>query len=660
MILIVVSWQLSAFYLATRLPGQSRYLSYRMVFWSWSNFKLKFSHLRKGEITKMNEDVNCNNLDLFINIDGNFLEYDEECTYAYIEDGYLKVHHPPEGPYPIVIPCPGIKLIVNGRLCTEPIPVFREDVVSVHVSDELLEGSWTLTISKDGLEAVLHIEPTVIIHRKLADKPPSRILELELEEWKEYKCPLTWDELIQELTAKKIRYGIDWEKCNEAIRTCEAGKFVIAKGDPPKTGRDGRVELLFKQHARTRIVSNDDETIDFRKRYIFTSVEAGDVLAIKYPPEMGDSGTSVTGNIIVPSMPRDINLCAGEGATLTRDGRRVIATRSGRPTVRKYRNTVKVSVIKELVHTGDVDLSSGNISFKGDILILGNVTENMSVEASQNIIIDGLVSCAKVSAFGSIFIKGNIISSVITAGKALQFQDELLPRLNILSKGLKQMAINVSKLLSEGGYIKKASIGPIVRLLLEGKYNYLIETATELCKDLESMFQEIPSEDMREFIYKLKKDLINFPLTVNDLDIIEKLAQQADNLKQMLAFYPSNESSVIASSVQNSAVIATGDIHVLGSGCYISQIQAGKKVSIRGVVRGGEIFAGSDVYIGELGSIGGSITKVIVSSNAMVKIRYAHANSLVVVGGNFYRFHRDEENVKFWLDNEGTLRFSNF
>ena len=91
--------------------------------------------------------------------------------------------------------------------------------------------------------------------------------------------------------------------------------------------------------------------------------------------------------------PREVVLSAGEGAILTKDGKRVVATRSGRPTMSRRRNKFKVSVVNELVHAGDVDLSSGNIGFKGDVLILGNVTENMLVESKQDIKINGLVSC---------------------------------------------------------------------------------------------------------------------------------------------------------------------------------------------------------------------------------------------------------------------------
>jgi hypothetical protein len=87
----------------------------------------------------------------------------------------LEVCHSEEGPYPMVIPCPEVKLVVNGRQYTKPVPVSMEDDVSLHTSDEIQKGHWSLTVSEDGLEAILKIKPTLIIHRKIRDLPPNSI-----------------------------------------------------------------------------------------------------------------------------------------------------------------------------------------------------------------------------------------------------------------------------------------------------------------------------------------------------------------------------------------------------------------------------------------------------------------------------------------------------
>lgn len=608
----------------------------------------------------MNEEISYDYLSSLLDIEEiHFSDKEAMGSYALVIDGCLDVHHPPEGPYPMVIPCLGIKLIVNGRECTKPIPISMEDTVQLKTVNELRKGQWSVTVSSDGLQAVLRTSPTVLLHRELPDLPPARILNLTVVEREERHPPLTWNELLQELSRMGVKYGIDWEACSIGVKSCDTEEIVIARGIPAKPGKDGQVELLFTSDSRVPVVAEEDETVDFRKRYIFTSTDAGEILAIKHLPKSGRNGTSVTGEIILPPTPCDYILSAGEGTVLTEDGKRAVAVRHGRPTVSRRRNWVRVSVVNELVHTGDVDLASGNIVFKGDILILGNVTESMLVESRQNIRIRGLVSCARVQATGSISVGGNILSSVITAGRAPDFSKEILPQIHILAKGLHEMVMVIRQLQDHPDFNKglKGGIGPLVKLLLEGKFYYLIDAAKTLNKQSDTIIQEMSVRVLEEFIRNVERALINFSLTMSDLSEIEILAKQARELEQDFAYFNSTESHVVASNIQNSTVIATGDVQVVGSGCYISKIQAGKKVNICGVVRGGQIQAGGDVYIGELGSKGGAISKVMVPTTAVVTVGHAFENSMVLLGRKSYRFNREEKNVRLWLDKEENLRF---
>ena len=172
------------------------------------------------------------------------------------------------------------------------------------------------------------------------------------------------------------------------------------------------------------------------------------------------------------------------------------------------------------------------------------------------------------------------------------------------------------------------------------------------------MTQGLADESLRGFIQKAERVLISSSLNVSSPKEIEILTQQARKLEQNYAFSPSIESHVVASSIQNSTVIATGDIRVVGSGCYISRLQGGKKVTVPGVVRGGEILAGGDVHVGELGSKSGAVTRIVADSAAVVTVGYAFENATVLVGGQAYRFHRKEKNVRLWLDKEGKLKFN--
>ncbi|RKO65997.1 DUF342 domain-containing protein [Desulfofundulus salinus] len=591
-------------------------------------------------------------------VDNAFPDGESVGPYAFVKQGRLVVWHRPEGPYPVVVPCPGVRLIVNGRECTQPTPVSMKDTVRVETVEERREGSWSVSVSSDGLQAILRTRPAVVVHRELPDLPPARVLQLKVVEREERFPPLTWDELLRELSRLGINYGVDWEACFR-VTSCAEEEVVIARGIPAEPGKDSRVELLFSSNSKVPVPAGENEAVDFRERYVFTSVEAGDVLAVKHPPEPGRPGTSVKGEVIVPPSPRDFILSVGEGAVLTRDGDRAVAARPGRPVASRWRNLVKVSVLPELVHDGDVDLASGNIVFKGDILIAGNVAEGMVVEAGGNVRVGGLVSGARVQATGSVLVGRNILSSIVIAGGAPAFLQIMLPQVHTLAAGLQEMTMAIRQLLGHPAFKQgdlKRGIGPLVKLLLEGKFRHLPAAASTFKKQVETMPPGMVAEGLEEFIREIERALVRSPLAVRDLREIETLARRAGEWEQAFASPPSAESDVVASSVHNSTVVATGDVLVVGSGCYNSRIQAGKKVTVSGVFRGGEIQAGGDVHVGELGSRGGATTRVVTGPAAVVTVGYAFENASIVVGGRVYRFDREEKGIRLWLDKEGNLR----
>lgn len=112
-------------------------------------------------------------------------------AYAFVKQGRLVIRHRPEGPYPVIVPCPGVRLIVNGQECTQPTPVSMKDTVRVETLEERREGKWSVSVSSDGLQAILRTRPTVIVHRELPDLPPARVLQLKVVEREERLPPLT-------------------------------------------------------------------------------------------------------------------------------------------------------------------------------------------------------------------------------------------------------------------------------------------------------------------------------------------------------------------------------------------------------------------------------------------------------------------------------------
>lgn len=582
-----------------------------------------------------------------------------DSPYAFVKNGHLIIQHRPDGPYPVVIPSPGIKLIVNGQERKQPTPVTMQDTVRIDADEKRREGEWTVTISPDGVQAILCIRPTLVIHREAKDCPPTRKLQLAITERKECFPVLSLNELLQELSRLGINYGIDWEACSRAVTSCIEEEIVIARGNPTKPGKDGWVELLFASDSKLAVLVQEEEKIDFRKRYVFTSVTEGEILAVKHSPKLGLPGMGVKGDVIVPPVPKEIYLSAGEGVVLTEDKKRTIATRAGRPVAYHGHDLVRVSVLPELVHSGDVDLSSGNIAFKGDVVITGNVEAGVVVEAGGNVRIDGLVSGVQIQAMGSVLVKGSILTSTVNAGGTSVYMQELLPQVRTLSIGLREMIVAIYQLLGHSAFKQgdlKNGIGPLLKLLLEGKFHHLLTTAEAFRKQIDTFPSGLVGEGLDGFMKEIEQVVVHSPLQIRDLQEIEKLVNRVSEWEQTLASSSTTKSDVVAANILNSTVIASGDIKVLGGGCYNSRIQADKKVTVVGVFRGGEIQAGEDVYVGELGSKGGSATRVMAGPRATVTIKTAFENALVLVGSRAYRFNGKEKDVRLSLDKEGNLQ----
>ena len=62
----------------------------------------------------MNKEIRRDYFSLFTDIEDILFSCNEETgSYACIKDGSLEVYHPEEGPYPMVIPCPGQNLLLT-------------------------------------------------------------------------------------------------------------------------------------------------------------------------------------------------------------------------------------------------------------------------------------------------------------------------------------------------------------------------------------------------------------------------------------------------------------------------------------------------------------------------------------------------------------------
>ncbi|KKM11406.1 hypothetical protein SY88_08700 [Clostridiales bacterium PH28_bin88] len=579
---------------------------------------------------------------------------------AEVRGGQLLVQHPEGGPYPAVVPPAGVKLIVNGKPRTGPTVITKDDQVQLEAVDETVEGNWRLEVTRDGLKALLTVKPTEVIKRSVMDVPPAQRVTLQVNETVCYQSPLTMEKVMGLLTAEGIIAGIDWQACTRATLVDKEETLVVAEGQPPVPGQDAWIKFFFSLEDRIPVVIGEEEQIDYRERFTFTSVETGELLAEKQPGIPGRPGTTVRGEILPPEPPKEVFLAAGKGVSLTEDGMRAVAVQTGRPVITRRGAEVKLDVLSGFVHPGDVDLASGNIKFRGDITITGSVTEGMTVDALGNIHIGKDVDRAMIHAGGSVSIGSNAISSVIMAGAESVLLLEVMPIISDLSHDLSVLLEAVEQLKTRPAF-KVADLEndarPLLKLLLELKFRHLPARIGMLQSLLQADQMDLLGNDVKRYCTALNETLVELSHRLCGLDEIHRLQEESFSILKELSEASHQRADVMLSYALNTTIKAGGDVLVYGQGCYNSTIVAGGSVHIRNVFRGGEISAAGDVKIRELGSRGGVPARVRVAPQSAISLGTVWENSAVQIGTRSHVFNVPAKRITIRLDNEGQPQF---
>jgi uncharacterized protein (DUF342 family) len=363
--------------------------------------------------------------------------------------------------------------------------------------DTLLESYIKVSFSTDETKAYIH-----------------KIKELDSPEL------LSLSNLLDLLHKQAITYGIIEDKDIEAwiakLGTDE-DKLIAAKGDEPDYGEDGHIAFHFKKDYSNPGKIMEDGSIDFRDRGEIPHVQKGDLLAKKTPAREGKDGMSVTGTPIPVKAPLDPVFIAGSGTSSSEDGLSIYAAMDGQPHVDAMGN---ITINPELMIKGDVDYETGNIDFKGNIIVTGTIKEGFTVKGlsltakeiegavidlSGNLYISAGITEAKISTQGIVHAKF-INDSTIKGFGDLIIQKEIIDS-NILISGKCENTtghIISSKIIAkngiESGKIGTASSKPVT---LKVGVDEHIETLT---RKVDEQLQESVArlQELREKIKKIE------------------------------------------------------------------------------------------------------------------------------------------------------------
>lgn len=250
---------------------------------------------------------------------------------------------------------------------------------------ELGNGQFVLRVSADLLEAVV------------SPKDPENGANLE---------DMNIKTLMEEVRSHGVNFGL--LEANPAPKG--NGSFLVAKGVPAVHGENAKVKSYLKPRRVQPSETEDSEeegAVDLRELGMIVNVPKGKLLLKKVLPTDGTPGKTVTNETIKPIPGKDINFKVGSGASLSEDGMKVFSEVEGEYVLANG----KVSVEVEHSVNGDVDTSTGNITFVGERLVInGAVLPGFKVKGKKDVYIgQGVQNSAEIVVGGNLEIKGGVI-----------------------------------------------------------------------------------------------------------------------------------------------------------------------------------------------------------------------------------------------------------
>ncbi|MCL2203222.1 MAG: FapA family protein [Defluviitaleaceae bacterium] len=180
-------------------------------------------------------------------------------------------------------------------------------------------------------------------------------------------------------------------------------KMPIARGRAPTPGTDGFLQFHFdRSNLKPKPKIMEDGSVNFKQLDMFRLCNRGDVLVTTVLPREGMPGLDVYGKPVMPDKTKEAApIPMGSGTVLSEDGLHLIADESGQLLILEG----KINISPQLEIQGNVDNSTGNVEFNGQVVIRGNVTSGFTVKAKGTVEIDGVCEAATIiSEKGSIVL----------------------------------------------------------------------------------------------------------------------------------------------------------------------------------------------------------------------------------------------------------------
>lgn len=548
---------------------------------------------------------------------------------TFMQDGSIQVkehkiivHDPVDGgKVPVISAIAPVKLLINGVGIESESIVSSSDRIHWEINERAL---FDIKVTDDKLCAYFHLYSKERYAWQLVNTESLTRIIVTAEEDKNIVLETVHlGDVAAIIEQKSIKSNLDLASIQQELMHPSYQPIVIANGKAAVPGIDAQLEVYFSEQVESQFFEVSG-SIDFRNHLQIPSVKKGELIAKKIPMVDGVPGYDVHGDVIMPTPPKDIFVVVKSSVELTPEGE-IIARKEGRPRITGNRiKTFDIST--SFIVSGDVDIETGNIVFSGDVIVYGNVTDNMIVESLGNVYVYGSVFNATITATGSVHVRGNVIGSKLYSG----YYGVMFNRLYTSSKILGE---HVEKLLAAARMLEQAlesrqqtiRFGQIVQLLIESKLKEIPAAVKELLSVI-SNIQHIKKEEYQKL---MEMSTIFFQptklLETATYGFIQSFLALLHETHQEVARMQEEKVQTMINQCHNSELKTNGDIIIQRDGVILSDLYSAGNILFQydlAVCRGAKLEADGVISAKIVGGQTGAKTLLKAKRQVIVKKLY--------------------------------------
>lgn len=213
-------------------------------------------------------------------------------------------------------------------------------------------------------------------------------------------------QLKDALAESGVCEGILEERLRELVEyKIYNSEVLVARGVPPVDGVDGYYDYNFNSQIDNKPKTLPDGSVDYWSVHSIETVVQGQVIAIYHPAVAGKDGVNVRGRVLSAKPGRERMPIKGKGFTRMNDNLTYTAAIDGK--IEMQNDRIVILPVHEIY--GNAELSAGNIDFRGDIVIHGNVESGVVIHATGTITVDGVVEACTLEAGKDIIIRSGML-----------------------------------------------------------------------------------------------------------------------------------------------------------------------------------------------------------------------------------------------------------